>query len=87
MDTSTLFDAGFFIAVTGIIIIVVAGLLILLSGTRRKEQTRGAGVIIIGPIPIVFGPDKESVRKILPLAITLSVIVIILTIIIHFMSK
>ncbi len=87
MDMSTLYDVGFFLAATGIIIIVVAGLLILLSGTKRRAQTRGAGVIIIGPIPIVFGTDKESVKKILILAITLSVIMIILTIIIHFMSK
>lgn len=86
MDTSTLYDVGFFLAVTGIIIIVIAGLLILLSATRRA-QTRGAGVIIIGPVPIVFGTDKESVKKILILAITLSVAVIILTIVIHFMSK
>lgn len=87
MDTRTLYDIGFFIAVTGLIIIVIAELLILLSGTRRREQTRGAGVIIIGPVPIVFGTDKKFVKQILALAITLTIVVIILTIIIHFMSK
>jgi uncharacterized membrane protein len=86
MDTNTLYNVGFFLTVTGIIIIVIAGLLILLTGTRRA-QTRGAGVIIIGPVPIVFGTDKESAKKILILAITLSVAVIILTILIHFMPK
>lgn len=86
MDTSTLYTLGFFLAVTGVVIVVITVLLILLSGTG-KAKTRGAGVIMIGPIPIVFGTDKESVKKVLILAITLSVVMIILTIVMHFMSR
>lgn len=71
---STLYDVGFLLTVTGIIIIAVAGLLILLSSTKRRAQTRGAGVIIIGPIPIVFGTDKESVKQILALATALTAV-------------
>jgi len=85
LDISTLYNVGFFLAVTGIIVIVIVALLILFSDTR-KAKTRGAGVILIGPIPIVFGTDKESLKKILILTITLSVLMIILTIVIHFMS-
>jgi uncharacterized protein (TIGR00304 family) len=86
LDTSTLYTLGFFLAVTGVVIVVITVLLILLSGTG-KAKTRGAGVIMIGPIPIVFGTDKESVKKVLILAITLSVVMIILTIVMHFMSR
>ncbi|NIQ06235.1 MAG: DUF131 domain-containing protein, partial [Candidatus Korarchaeota archaeon] len=38
---------------------------------------RGGGAVIIGPFPIVFGTDKESVRTLLLLSIALIVLLLV----------
>lgn len=42
----------------------------------RKAETkiRGGGVIMLGPIPIIFGSDKESAKTAIILAIILMVL-------------
>jgi len=47
---------GFFVVITGI-------LLQMMEHPRGSErpEVRGGAVIFIGPIPIAFGTDKESV--------------------------
>jgi len=46
-----------------------------------KGKVKGAGVILIGPIPIIFGTDKKSVKTILWLALALTVALIVATVI------
>ncbi len=53
------------IVITGIIVIFV-GIIILLIGTAlqstsQNEEVHTGGVILIGPIPIVFGNDKSLI--------------------------
>ncbi len=43
-----------------------------------KENTKAGGVIMIGPIPIIFGSDKKSVLIVMLLAIALMILAIIL---------
>jgi uncharacterized protein (TIGR00304 family) len=43
---------------------------------ERRTKTRGGGVILIGPIPIVFGSDARWASIALVLAIILIVIVL-----------
>jgi uncharacterized protein (TIGR00304 family) len=86
MDTGTLYGLGLTLILVGVIIMVIATLLMFFSNANEKGKVRGGGAIIIGPIPIVFGTDKESLKTVLLLAIALTVLLITLTVVIHFMS-
>ncbi|MGA2766937.1 MAG: DUF131 domain-containing protein [Candidatus Bathyarchaeia archaeon] len=87
MDTQTLYSLGTTLAFAGILIIIVATALIVLSKNRKKGNVKGAGAIIIGPIPIVFGTDKESLKTVLLLSIGLTALLIILILVLHFLSR
>lgn len=62
---------GFALAFIAVIWLVVSG------GRGGKTKIKGGGAVIIGPIPIVFGTDKESVKAILVLSIVLVVLLLI----------
>ncbi len=52
---------GFALAVVGILLIAASAL--LSSRARREEgRIRGAGVVLVGPIPIVAATDREMVK-------------------------
>ena len=72
----TLANAGLFLIFAGVILAFVAIVLLTVRGRDANSQTRSAGILLIGPIPIVFGSDRESVRTIMVLAIILIVIVL-----------
>lgn len=80
MDVSVLYAVGTALIVAGIVVIVAA---IVAAQARGGEKGKGdakvkaAGVIMIGPIPIIFGTDKKSVKTVLALALALVVAVII----------
>jgi uncharacterized protein (TIGR00304 family) len=76
LDTNFLFSAGLFLIVIGVFIVAVA--VILSSCKGGKSEVKGAGVIMIGPIPIIFGSDKKSVMIAIVLAIVLMVLLIFL---------
>jgi uncharacterized protein (TIGR00304 family) len=46
------------------------------EGERRETQVRGGGVIMIGPIPVIFGSDAKWTSIAVVLAIVLIVIVL-----------
>jgi uncharacterized protein (TIGR00304 family) len=76
MDASFLFAVGSVLIVVGVVVVVLAVILLSL-GKSRKGEVKGAGVIMIGPIPIIFGTDKKSVEAAVLLAIALVVVLII----------
>lgn len=57
------------------------GIIEILKSMERKEEGRieGGGVIIVGPIPIVFG----NVKLVLPLLIFATILILLLFIIIY----
>ena len=70
---------GIVLVVVGVLIIVAA--IVLASiGTAKKSKVRGAGVIMIGPVPIIFGTDKQSVKTVLTLALALTIVVLIIVV-------
>jgi uncharacterized protein (TIGR00304 family) len=76
LDFSVLLYVGITLVVVGIIIIVAA--IVFTSWRGAKEsKAKAAGVIMIGPIPIIFGTDKKVVKEAMVLAIVLTVIVLI----------
>ena len=61
------------------ILLVIAGLAVvafsvLSASGKTKGEVRGAGVVMIGPIPIVFGSDAKWVVIVIGLAIVLMIL-------------
>ena len=78
---------GFLLVFIGILVIL-AGMLSMAYQTWKtgfgdgveKPETgvRGGGVIMIGPIPIIFGSDVTALKPVMILAVVLMVIAVIL---------
>jgi uncharacterized protein (TIGR00304 family) len=81
MDANTLFSLGIVLIFAGMLVILVAILLLFLSGVKGEGKVEGDGAIIIGPFPIIFGTDKQSVKTVLLLSITLSILLAIMMVI------
>ncbi len=77
-DQATLFIAGFLLIFIGFIIVFLAILLSFLRAVNLRNKVKGGALIMIGPIPIVFGTDKETVKILLVLSIILIALAIIL---------
>ena len=86
MNPQTLYSLGTALAFAGMLIMIVAAALVVLSKSGKSGKIRGGGAIIIGPIPIVFGTDKQSLKTVLLLSIVLTTLLIVLVIMLHFLS-
>jgi uncharacterized protein (TIGR00304 family) len=83
---SAITSIGFLIFFIGIVLILMGILLnIVKRGSRakrgdededEKRRVRGGGVVIIGPIPIVFGTDRKAL--LLAVAVALAFMVLYL---------
>ncbi len=62
MDLGFFFALGITLVFVGVAIIVAAIIIASTGSSKRKGNVRGAGVIMIGPIPIIFGTDKNRSR-------------------------
>ena len=76
MSDQLLFNVGMILIFTGFLITLLAVVLMFFMNIRGKGKVRGGGAVIIGPFPIIFGTDKESVRTLLLLSIILTILVI-----------
>lgn len=86
MDYAVLFTLGLVLVAVGVIFIVLAVILASMRGGSRGK-VKAAGVIMIGPIPIIFGSDKKSVKTVLPLAIALTIVVVVATVIFYWLLR
>lgn len=77
MNVAVFVSIGVALIIIGIIIIITT-IIIGLIRNVKKIGVSGSGVIIVGPIPIIFGKDKASVKAILALALILAVVVLII---------
>ncbi len=76
MDVTGLYALATVLIVAGIIVIILA--IFLSAGKKENAKVKGAGVIMIGPIPIIFGTDKQSIKTVIALALALTIALIIL---------
>ena len=74
-DSAVLYALGVALIFVGIMVIVAAVLLSVLDG--RKGKVEGGGAVIIGPVPIVFGTDKKSLKTVLLLSLVLTVMFVV----------
>jgi len=74
-----LWSIGIALILLGFAIAFIAMIWLVSSGGKSgKGRVRGGGAVIIGPIPIIFGTDKESVKIILVLSIVLVALLLVL---------
>lgn len=71
---------GFGLVIIGFVLALIAVILITTRSMSPGTKTRGGGVLLIGPIPIIFGTDRESVKVLVLLAIILIAVVLIASI-------
>jgi uncharacterized protein (TIGR00304 family) len=77
LDLAVFYALGIALIVIGIFVIV-ATIILSSRGGAKKDKVHGAGVIMIGPIPIIFGTDNKSVKVVLALALALTIVVLII---------
>jgi len=82
-----LLDIGALLILVGSILAFVILILLVAKSFRGQGKIRGGGAIIIGPFPIVFGTDKESVKMLLILSIVLVILTLIVTIFSYYTSR
>lgn len=87
MDAGTLYSLGLALIFIGTVVVIVAALLLSLPKAKGKGETRGGGAIIIGPVPIIFGTDEKSVKTVLTLALVLTILLLMATVVLRFTSK
>ncbi|KPV62082.1 MAG: hypothetical protein AOA66_1451 [Candidatus Bathyarchaeota archaeon BA2] len=87
MNEQLLFNAGAILLFIGFVITFAAVILLAFTAIRGKGKVRGGGAVIIGPLPIVFGTDKESVKVLLLLSIALITLILIVVAFSHYAFK
>jgi len=81
MDQAAFNIVGSILVFAGFVIAFIAVLIMVLMSVR------GGGAVIIGPFPIIFGTDKESVRILLLLSIALIVLILIVMALSYYVFK
>ena len=86
LDSSLLYSVGFALVFIGILILILATVL-MTAKSQRKGKVKSAGIIVVGPVPIIFGSDKKSVKTILVLSVALTVLIVAAMIIYYFLLR
>jgi uncharacterized protein (TIGR00304 family) len=77
MNAAGLYSLGIILVFVGVTVIIIALALLIVRASDQKGKVKGGGAIIIGFIPIIFGTDKESLKKILLLSIVLVIVLVV----------
>jgi len=86
IDSAALYALGMALIFVGVLIIVIAVILLSISGAK-KGKVKGGGAIIIGPVPIVFGTDKKSLKTVLLLSLALTVLLVVVMILYYLLLR
>ncbi|MGA3112126.1 MAG: DUF131 domain-containing protein [Candidatus Bathyarchaeia archaeon] len=86
MDLEVFYALALALIVVGIIIIMIA-IITASAHSAKGSKVKAAGIIMIGPIPIIFGTDKKSVKAVLALALALVVAVIIAMVVFYWLIR
>jgi len=87
MSSNQVAGIGSALVIMGVILAVMAVIVMAGSGVARNGKHRAAGILLIGPIPIMFGTDRESVKILAILAVLLIVIVLVFMLITSFIGR
>lgn len=78
LNSNTLILTGIVVLLIGMILIFIGTALQITSKSGETGEFKAGGVIMIGPIPIIFGTDKGMATTAVILAIILMVVSYIL---------
>jgi uncharacterized protein (TIGR00304 family) len=87
MNDHLLFNVGAILLFIGFVTAFAAVILLAFTAMRGKGKVKGGGAVIIGPFPIIFGTDKESVKVLLLLSIALTTLILIVVAFTHYAFK
>ena len=59
----------------GIFLLVLGLLMLIASGTGGRGEVKGGGIILIGPIPIIFG--GSSLKLLLTFLIVIFIVIVV----------
>ncbi len=66
---------GIIFIIIGFVLLFIYFIYEIFKATKEKKtEVKGGGVVLIGPIPIIFGTDVESVKFVIILAIILLIV-------------
>ncbi|MFB3888791.1 MAG: DUF131 domain-containing protein [Candidatus Bathyarchaeia archaeon] len=74
-EVDALYQLGLALLFAGVFVLIVA-IAIVMVRHAKKSRLKAAGVVVVGPVPIVVGTDTKSVRTVLLLSIVLTALVI-----------
>lgn len=77
VTAETLYWLAILLIFIGVAVVLIATVLLCRSNFKGEGKTKGGGAIIIGPVPIVFGTDKESVKTVLTLSLVLTIVLVV----------
>ena len=77
MTDVSIAEIGFGLVIFGFILAFIAAILLAIRSQASGTKTRGGGVLLIGPIPIIFGTDRDSAKTLVVLAIILIAVVVV----------
>jgi uncharacterized protein (TIGR00304 family) len=87
MSEQLLLSLGAVLIFAGFLMAFVAVILMFLTQTSEEGKVKGGGAVIIGFFPIVFGTDRESLKRFLLLSLAIIGIILIVTLVFHFVLK
>jgi uncharacterized protein (TIGR00304 family) len=70
--------AGFLLVLVGFGVVVIS---MLSEGRKEGSKVKGGGVVMIGPVPIIFGSDMKWASFAIVLAIILIVLTLVLSLV------
>lgn len=87
VESTTLFTLGFSLILIGVLIVAAAAIIVMTTQGKKEKKTKTAGIIIIGPVPIIFGSDKKDVKILLALSTAFTMSLIVLLIVYYFLWR
>ncbi|MCW4047091.1 MAG: DUF131 domain-containing protein [Candidatus Bathyarchaeota archaeon] len=83
-----LYAVGFALIFIGVLVIIVAIIAASVLGAKKgKSKVKAGGAVIIGPVPIIFGTDKKSLKTVLLLSMALTVLLIVAMVVYYFLFR
>ena len=86
IDSATRYTLGIALIFIGVLVILIAVILLSVS-SAKKGKVKGGGAIIIGPIPIIFGTDKKSLKTVLLLSLALTVMLVVAMVVYYLLLR
>ncbi|ABL78899.1 TIGR00304 family membrane protein [Thermofilum pendens] len=71
-----------------VVLVLVGFILVALSalrGSPGESKVEAGGVLVVGPIPVIFGSSPEAARKVAYLAIAIMFLSVFLLILLNFL--